>query len=123
MGSLVSSSSKRSGGGEKPAKAASEPSFGGRGGGGGGEKPGKTAVEPSVKSTVRRSIGENPGKMAAEPSVKNMGGGGGGGGRGKGSRLSEKKASFRQKYGFIADNFSSIDQVSLSSLFLTLFYP
>lgn len=91
MGSLVSSSSKRSGGGEKPAKAASEPSF---------------------KSTVRRSIGEKPGKMAAEPSVKNMGGGGGGGGRGKGSRLSEKKASFRQKYGFIADNFSSIDQVT-----------
>ncbi|XP_022947337.1 E3 ubiquitin-protein ligase RGLG4 isoform X2 [Cucurbita moschata] len=119
MGSLVSSSSKRSGGGEKPAKAASEPSFGGRGGGGGGEKPAKTAAEPSVKSTVRRSIGgggEKPGKMAAQPSVKNMGGGGGGGGggrgRGKGSRLSEKKASFRQKYGFIADNFSSIDQVT-----------
>uniref|UniRef100_A0A9I9DK92 RING-type domain-containing protein n=1 Tax=Cucumis melo TaxID=3656 RepID=A0A9I9DK92_CUCME len=69
-----------------------------------------------VSSSAKRSDGGvKGGKTAAvgkEASVQKSDGGGGGSSRGKSLWRPGKKVDFPKKYGFIADNFSSIDQVT-----------
>ena len=71
-----------------------------------------------VSSSAKRSNGGvksgKTGGVGKEASVKKSDSGGGGSSRGKSLWRPETKVNFPKKYGFIADNFSSVDQVSLS---------
>ncbi|KGN46786.1 E3 ubiquitin-protein ligase RGLG4 [Cucumis sativus] len=69
-----------------------------------------------VSSSAKRSNGGvksgKTGGVGKEASVKKSDSGGGGSSRGKSLWRPETKVNFPKKYGFIADNFSSVDQVT-----------